>query len=94
LSWANPIFTLQNYLRVSLQQWPFAVLRFPIAVLLGRIHHRAVLVALIQGVVRAFHENFGPLDQGSGEKSGESTDQDFLKEGGVHPIFNSNESAS
>jgi hypothetical protein len=87
LSWANPIFTLQNYLRVSLQQWPFAVL-------LGRIHHRAVLVALIQGVVRAFHENFGPLDQGSGEKSGESTDQDFLKEGGVHPIFNSNESAS
>jgi hypothetical protein len=53
-----------------------------------------VLVALIQGVVRAFHENFGPLDQGSGEKSGESTDQDFLKEGGVHPIFNSNESAS
>ena len=53
-----------------------------------------MLIALVQGVVRAFHENLGPLDQGSGEKGGESTDQDFLKEGGLHPIFSSNESAS
>lgn len=52
-----------------------------------------VLVALVQGVVRAFHENLGPLDQGSGKKGGKSTDEDFLKEGGVHPIFSSSDSA-
>ena len=60
----------------------------------ARIHHRVVLVALVQGVVRAFHEDLSPLDQGSGKKGGEGTDQDFLKEGGVHPIFSSSESAS
>lgn len=53
-----------------------------------------MLIALIQGIVRAFDKNLGPFDQGSGEKGGESTDQDFLKEGGVHPIFGSNEGAS
>ena len=46
-----------------------------------------VLVAFIQRVIGAFHENLGPLDQRGGEKTGKSADQDFLKEGGVHPFL-------
>lgn len=52
-----------------------------------------VLVAFIQCVIGAFHENLGPLDQRGGEKTSKSADQDFLKEGGVHPIFSSSDSA-
>jgi len=61
--------------------------------LLFRIEHRVVLVAFIQCVIGAFHENLGPLDQRGGEKTGKSADQDFLKEGGVHPFFNSSDGA-
>ena len=61
--------------------------------LLLRIEHRVVLVAFIQRVIGAFHENLGPLDQRGGEKTGKSADQDFLKEGGVHPFFNSSDGA-
>lgn len=64
------------------------------AVLLGRIDDRAVLVAFIQGVVRAFYEDLGPLDQTGGEEAGKSADKDFLEKRGVHAIFISNESAT
>ena len=78
--------TLQNYLRLSQQQSAFVLPR--------RIEHRAVLVALIQGVVGAFDENSCPLDQRGGEETGKGADEDFLEEGGVHPCFNSSDSAS
>ena len=46
-----------------------------------------MLVAFIQGVVCPFDENSGPFDKRSGEESREGADQDFLKEGGVHPFW-------
>jgi hypothetical protein len=54
---------------------------------LAWIHDRAVLIAFVQGVIRAFHENSGPFDERSGKESREGADQDFLKEGGVHPFL-------
>jgi hypothetical protein len=78
--------TLQNYARVSQQQSSFALLR--------RIEHGAVLVALIQGVVGPFHEDFRPLNERGGKETGKGADEDFLEEGGVHPFFESNDSAS
>jgi len=62
--------------------------------LLIRVEHGAVFVAFVQGVIRSFHENFRPFNEGGGQKTGESADQDFLEEGGVHPNLESNESAS
>ena len=53
-----------------------------------------MFVAFVQGVIRPFYENFRPLDEGGGQKTGESADQDFLEEGRVHPNLESNESAS
>jgi hypothetical protein len=53
-----------------------------------------VLVALVQGVVRAFHEDLCPFDQGRGQESGECADKNFLEEGGVHTSFESNDGAS
>ena len=52
-----------------------------------------MLIAFVQRVVRAFHENLGPLDQPSGEETTKGADEDFLEECGVHPVFTSNESA-
>jgi hypothetical protein len=52
-----------------------------------------VFVALIQGVIRAFNEDFGPLDQGRRKKSGKRADDDFLEKRGVHSRFNSSEGA-
>jgi hypothetical protein len=54
---------------------------------LARIHDCAVLIAFVQGVVGAFHENSGPFDERSGKKSREGADQNLLKEGGVHPFL-------
>ena len=34
------------------------------------------------------------LDQRGGEETGKGADEDFLEEGGVHPCFNSSDSAS
>lgn len=62
--------------------------------LLGRIDDRAVLVAFVQRVIGAFHEDFAPLDQGGGEKAGKSANKNFLKECGVHIDFKSNVGAS
>jgi hypothetical protein len=55
--------------------------------LLGRVEHRAVLVAFVQGVVGPFHEDFRPLNERRGKKTGEGADEDFLEEGGVHPFL-------
>ena len=52
-----------------------------------------VFVALIQGIVRAFNENFRPLDQGRRKKPGKRADDNFLEKGGVHSRFNSTEGA-
>jgi hypothetical protein len=56
-------------------------------VLLSRIEHRAVLIAFVQGVVSPFHEDFRPFDERRGQETGESADEDFLEEGGVHPFL-------
>ena len=52
-----------------------------------------VLVSLIQSVVSAFHEDLGPLNEGGGQETGESANDDFLKKCGVHPRFNSSDGA-
>ena len=59
----------------------------------GRRHHRVVLVALIQGIISTFHKNLGPLDQCSGEETGESANDNFLEKRGVHRRFNSSDGA-
>ncbi len=46
-----------------------------------------MLVALIQGVVGPFHEDFRPLNKRGGKETGEGADEDFLEEGGVHPCL-------
>ena len=46
-----------------------------------------VLVALIQGVVGPFHEDFRPLNERGGKETGKGADEDFLEEGGVHPFL-------
>jgi len=46
-----------------------------------------VLVALIQGVVGPFHEDFRPLNEARGKETGKGADEDFLEEGGVHPFL-------
>jgi hypothetical protein len=57
------------------------------AVLPAGIEHRAVLVALVQSVIGAFDKDLGPFNERGGKKSGESADQDFLEERGVHPFL-------
>jgi hypothetical protein len=52
-----------------------------------------VLVALVQRVVRAFDEDFRPLDERCGQESGYGADNDFLEKGGLHCPFNSSEGA-
>ena len=59
-----------------------------------RVEHRVVLVALVQRVIGAFHEDFGPLDERSGEKTGKGADEDFLEECRLHACFDSNVGAS
>ena len=74
--------------------WPPAVFwvarspRRPLALqLLGRIEDRAVLVAFVQGIIGALHENPCPFNEAGREKTGEGADEDFLEEGGVHPFL-------
>jgi hypothetical protein len=43
-----------------------------------------MLVALVQGVVRAFDEYFSPLNEAGGEEAGDHAKDDFLEEGRVH----------
>lgn len=88
---AKPIFTRsclkQNYARADAVGNPFCSRR-----LRGR-HHRVVLVSLIQSVIGAFHENLGPLNEGGGQETGESANDDFLEKRGLHPSFNSSDGA-
>lgn len=58
-----------------------------------RPHHRVVLVAFIQRVVRAFDKDFRPLNERCGQESGHRADDDFLEKGGLHGRFNSSEGA-
>src|SRR6478672_3829250 len=62
--------------------------------LLPGVEDRAVLIALVQGVVSPFYEDFGPLNERGGQESGEGADEDFLEERGVQPFSNSSDSAS
>jgi hypothetical protein len=48
-----------------------------------------MLVALVQSVVSPFHEYLCPLNERSGEETGESADENFLEEGGLHAFFGS-----
>ena len=48
-----------------------------------------MFVTAIQGLIGAFHENLGPLDQAGGGEARNHTDEDFLDEGRVHPLFKS-----
>ena len=52
-----------------------------------------MLIALVQGVVGAFDEDFGPFHQRGGEESGEGANDNLLEESGVHPVFESSGSA-
>jgi hypothetical protein len=43
-----------------------------------------VLIAFVQGIVRAGHEHFAPLNQRGGEESRDRAKDDFLDKCGVH----------
>jgi hypothetical protein len=64
------------------------------AVLLVRIENRAVLIALVQRVVSAFHEDFGPFDERSSQETGKGADEDFLEKRRLHSVFESSDDAS
>jgi hypothetical protein len=61
---------------------------------LRRRHYGVVLITLVQGVVRTFHEDFGPLNERCSEETGESANDDLLEKRGVHPCFNSTDGAN
>jgi len=48
-----------------------------------------MFVTAIQGLIGAFHENLGPLDQAGRREARNHTDKDFLDEGRVHLLFKS-----
>jgi hypothetical protein len=41
----------------------------------------------VERVVRAFDEDFGPLNETGHEERGDHAEQHFLDKGGVHPPF-------
>src|ERR1044072_3975766 len=45
---------------------------------------RRVLVALVQGVISAFDEDFSPLNEAGRQETGDRADNDFLIERRVH----------
>src|SRR5881275_861272 len=51
---------------------------------LVRPNHVAMLVTFIERLVRSFDKSFSPLNQTSGEKSRDCTEDDFLKKRGLH----------
>ena len=53
-----------------------------------------VLVAFIESVVSAFHEDLRPLNKGRSKKTGEGADDDFLDKRGVHVCFYSSDGAT
>lgn len=48
---------------------------------------RSVLVAFVQGVVRAGHEHLSPLDEAGGEKARDRAKNDLLEKCGLHCPF-------
>src|SRR5205814_7367328 len=74
----------------------FACVRRAISVLrcpLGRGHHRVVLIPLVKSVIGAFHKDLRPLNEGGGEETGESANDDLLEKRGVHRRSNSSDGA-
>ena len=57
--------------------------------LLFRAHDGPMLVAAIQGLIRAFHEDLTPFNKAGSGESRHSTNDDFLEKGGVHYAFKS-----
>ena len=55
--------------------------------LLFRAHDGTMLVAAIQGLIRAFHEDFSPFNKAGSGESGHGTNDDFLEKGGLHWVF-------
>ena len=46
-----------------------------------------MFVTAIQGLIGAFHENLGPLDQAGGGEARNHTDKYFLDKGRVHLLL-------
>src|SRR5690349_22824904 len=84
LSCAKPIFMralpLAGYARPRVRQYRF------VSPLRG-VHYRVMLVALVQRIIGAFHENFRPLNERGGQKTAEGAEDDFLKKRGLHRRF-------
>ena len=57
-------------------------------------HHRAVLIAFVQGVIGAFNEDLSPLDKRSREKPGNCAQDYFVEESRMHGVFYSTDGAS
>ena len=53
-----------------------------------------MLVALVQGVIGAFHEDFAPLNDDRSGKAGQGTKDNLLEKRGLHPFLDSNDSAT
>ena len=48
-----------------------------------------MLVAAIQGLIRAFHEDLSPFNKAGSSESRYGTNDDFLEKGGMHWHFRS-----
>ena len=57
--------------------------------LLFRAHDGTMLVAAIQGLIRAFHEDLSPFNKAGSGESRHGTNDDFLEKGGVHWVCRS-----
>ena len=57
--------------------------------LLFRAHDGTMLVAAIQGLIRAFHKDLPPFDKAGGGEGRHGTNDDFLEKGSVHWLLRS-----
>ena len=57
--------------------------------LLFRAHYGTMLVAAIQSLIRAFHEDLSPFNKAGSGESRHGTNDDFLDKGGVHRLLRS-----
>ena len=71
---------------------PLAAITFDLRV--GRPNHGAMLVTLIQGVIRAFNEDLTPLNDDRGSKTSQGAEDNFLGKRGVHAPLDSSAGAS
>src|SRR2546422_4103688 len=68
-------------------------IRFLSSRLSVQVHHGAMLVALVQGIVSSFHKYLPPLDERGGEESRYRADDHLLHESGVHSALRSIDNA-